>query len=243
MRELYASATGSSVRVIAADVLEQAPGSPTSSTTNGVTLNDIVERAVYPVLGVMDILRQLADDHGAIVTVDNLARDRHGAGDRADALARSRLHRTGEGRQPALARAGPPNRGTTPTGASSSAAERPGRSRMSGPATAPPGSGTLSQVPEEVLEVTLAGVNEEFEGTGAVWTIDQDAARITRVSGESTPGIGARIKIAYVAREAIVITTDDAAAVADDRVHGRAASSKTTRSTHRGSRESAAGLS
>ena len=73
VRELYASATGSSVRVIAADVLSKA-GIADVFNSNGVTLNDIVDRAVYPVLGVMDILRQLADGHGAIVTVDAGAR-------------------------------------------------------------------------------------------------------------------------------------------------------------------------
>ena len=70
VRQLYASATGSSVREIAADVLSVA-GLDGVFNTHGVTLNDIVDRAVYPVLGVMDILRQLADEHGAIVTVDS----------------------------------------------------------------------------------------------------------------------------------------------------------------------------
>ena len=212
VRELYASPTGSSVRVIAADVLDRA-GLADVFTSNGVTLNDIVERAVYPVLGVMDILRQLADGHGAIVTVDAW---REIDMVRQTALTHSplRLHRTGKvGNLRSLGRSTEPrhyaNRsivvGRGETGTIQDERTGDGATRQ----------WDLSQVPEEVLEVTLGGVNQEFEGTGAVWVIDQDAARITRAAGESTPGVGVIIKIAYVAREAIVITTDDAAAIAD----------------------------
>ena len=212
VRELYASPTGSSVRVIAADVLDRA-GLADVFTSNGVTLNDIVERAVYPVLGVMDILRQLANGHGAIVTVDawreiDMVRETE--------LTHSplRLHRTGKvGNLRSLGRSTEPrhyaNRsivvGRGETGTIQDERTGDGATRQ----------WDLSQVPEEVLEVTLGGVNQEFEGATAVWTIDQDAARITRAAGESTPGVGVAIKIAYVAREAIVITTDDAAAIAD----------------------------
>ena len=200
------------MRVIAADVLSKA-GIADVFNTHGVTLNDIVDRAVYPVLGVMDILRQLADEHGAIVTVDawreiDMVRE--------TALTHSplRLHRTGKvGNLRSLGRSTEPrhyaNRsivvGRGETGTIQDERTGDGATRQ----------WDLSQVPEDVLEVTLGGVAEEFEGTGALWTIDQDAATITRASGESTPGAGVRIKIAYVAREAIVITTDDAAAIAN----------------------------
>ena len=210
VRQLYASPTGSSVREIAADVLAVS-GLAGVFNTHGVVLNDIVDRAVYPVLGVMDILRQLADDHGAIVTVDawreiDMVRE--------TALTHSplRLHRTGKvGNLRSLGRTTEPrhyaNRsivvGRGETGTIQDERTGDGATRQ----------WDLSQVPEEVLEVTLGGVNEDFEGSAAQWVIDQDAARITRVSGESTPGVGVAIKIAYVAREAIVITTDDAAAI------------------------------
>ena len=84
-------------------------------------------------------------------------------------------------------------------------------------------------MPEEVIEVSLDGVDEAFEGTGALWEVDQDAATITRTTGASTPGVGATLKVTYVSREAIVITTDDAAAITAIGVHGRAGSWRTTR--------------
>ena len=212
VRQLYASATGSSVREIAADVLSVA-GLDGVFNSHGVTLNDIVDRAVYPVLGVMDILRQLADDHGAIVTVDawreiDMVRE--------TALTHSPLvlHRTAKsGNLRSLGRTTEPrhyaNRsivvGRGETGTIQDVRTTDGATRQ----------WDLSQVPEEVLEVTLNGVNEAFEGTGALWAIDQDAARLTRAAGESTPAraLDDNLKIAYVAREAIVITTDDAAAI------------------------------
>ena len=69
VREVYASTTGSSVREIVADVLTRA-GLGAVFSSHGVELDDIVTRAVYPVESVMTILRQLAETHGAIVTVD-----------------------------------------------------------------------------------------------------------------------------------------------------------------------------
>ena len=212
VRQLYASATGSSVREIAADVLSVA-GLDGVFNTHGVTLNDIVDRAVYPVLGVMDILRQLADEHGAIVTVDSW---REIDMVRETALTHSplRLYRTGKvGNLRSLGRSTEPrhyaNRsivvGRGETGTIQDERTGDGATRQ----------WDLSQVPEEVIEVSLDGVDEAFEGTGALWEVDQDAATITRTTGASTPGVGATLKVTYVSREAIVITTDDAAAITD----------------------------
>ena len=69
MRQIYASASGSTVREIVQDVLERA-GLDDVFSSHGVELDDTITRAVYPVQSVMTILRELADLHGAIVTVD-----------------------------------------------------------------------------------------------------------------------------------------------------------------------------
>ena len=69
VRQIYASASGSTIREIVQDVLERA-GLDDVFTSHGVELDDTITRAVYPVQSVMTILRELADLHGAIVTVD-----------------------------------------------------------------------------------------------------------------------------------------------------------------------------
>ena len=69
VRQIYASASGSTIREIVQDVLERA-GLDDVFSSHGVELDDTITRAVYPVQSVMTILRSLADLHGAIVTVD-----------------------------------------------------------------------------------------------------------------------------------------------------------------------------
>ena len=69
VRQIYASPSGSTVREIVQSVLELA-GLDAVFTSHGVELDDVITRAVYPVQSVMTILRELADLHGAIVTVD-----------------------------------------------------------------------------------------------------------------------------------------------------------------------------
>ena len=69
VRHTYASASGSTVRQIVHDVLVRA-GLQHEFTSHGVEIDDTVLREVYPVLSVMEILRKLADAHGAIVTAD-----------------------------------------------------------------------------------------------------------------------------------------------------------------------------
>ena len=69
VRQIYASMTGSTIREIVQDVLERA-GLDDVFSSHGVELDDTITRAVYPVQSVMTILRELADLHGAIVTVD-----------------------------------------------------------------------------------------------------------------------------------------------------------------------------
>ena len=74
VRQIYASASGSTVREITQNVLQLA-GLDAVFTSHGVELDDVITRAVYPVQSVMTILRELADLHGAIVTVDEWLRD------------------------------------------------------------------------------------------------------------------------------------------------------------------------
>ena len=69
VRHTYASASGSTVRQIVHDVLVRA-GLQHEFTSHGVEIDDTVLREVYPVLSVMEILRSLANAHGAIVTAD-----------------------------------------------------------------------------------------------------------------------------------------------------------------------------
>ena len=69
VRHTYASTTGSTVRQIVHDVLVRA-GLHHEFTSHGVEIDDTVLREVYPVLSVMQILRKLANAHGAIVTAD-----------------------------------------------------------------------------------------------------------------------------------------------------------------------------
>ena len=73
VRHTYASASGSTVRQIVHDVLVRA-GLQHEFTSHGVEIDDTVLREVYPVLSVMEILRSLANAHGAIVTADEWKR-------------------------------------------------------------------------------------------------------------------------------------------------------------------------
>ena len=69
VRQIYASASGSTIREIVQDVLQRA-GLDDVFSSHGVELDDTITRAVYPVQSVMTILRRAGRPHGAIVTVD-----------------------------------------------------------------------------------------------------------------------------------------------------------------------------
>ena len=52
------------------------------------------------------------------------------------------------------------------------------------------------------------------EGTGARWEVDTNQQRFELASGESPVGVGKVIKFAYVSAEALVVTADNATAIA-----------------------------
>ena len=132
VRQIYASPSGSTVREIVQSVLELA-GLDTVFTSHGVELDDVITRAVYPVQSVMTILRQLADGHGAIVTVDEWLE--------IDLVRRTNLENSplvlSGGRSPEIAAASGarPSRATSPTAPWSSAAASVAWWRMSARAT------------------------------------------------------------------------------------------------------------
>ena len=187
VRRVYASATGSTVREIVQDVLEQA-GVDGAFTSHGVELDDTITRAVYPVESVMAILRSLADLHGAIVTVDEW---REIDIVRRNAIEHSPLLLTG-GRNGNVASIG---RTTQPRFFASRAVVvgRGERGTIEQKAT---GNGITTRFDAtqpigDVQSITEDGVEQTFTGAGARWTIDQNQQRFELAAGEAAPSTAA----------------------------------------------------
>ena len=212
VRRVYASASGSSVRAIVQDVLEEA-GVAGDFDSHGVELTDTVTRAVYPVESVMAILRSLANNHGAIVTVDEW---REIDIVRRNAIEHSPLLLTG-GRNGNVASIG---RTTQPRFFASRAVVvgRGERGTIEQKAT---GNGITTRFDAtqpigDVQSITEDGVEETFTGAGARWTIDQNQQRFELASGETPPNTAANgLIFLYTSAEALVVTADSAAAIAD----------------------------
>ena len=212
VRRVYASASGSSVRAIVQDVLEEA-GVDADFDSHGVELTDTVTRAVYPVESVMAILRSLADLHGAIVTVDEWREiDMVRRGD----IEHSPLLLTG-GRNGNVATIG---RTTQPRFFASRAVVvgRGERGVIEQKAT---GNGVTTRFDAtqpigEVLSITEDGVEETFTGTGSRWTVDTNQQRFELAAGETPPNTAANgLIFLYASAEALVVTADSATAIAD----------------------------
>ena len=212
VRRVYASASGSSVRAIVQDVLEEA-GVDADFDSHGVELTDTVTRAVYPVESVMAILRSLADLHGAIVTVDEW---REIDIVRRNAIEHSPLLLTG-GRNGNVASIG---RTTQPRFFASRAVVvgRGERGTIEQKAT---GNGVTTRFDAtqpigDVQSITEDGVEQTFTGTGARWTIDQNQQRFELAAGEAAPSTAANgLIFLYTSAEALVVTADSATAIAD----------------------------
>ena len=208
VREVYASATGDTVREIVQDVLERA-GLADDFSSHGVELNDIVTRAVYPVESVMNILRSLATDHGAIVVVDewreiDIVR-RNNVEESDLLLDNSNVASIGSKTEPRFYanRSIVVGRGEVGTYELSFTTDGVTR-RYDSP-----------QPIGDILSITVDGVDETFEGTGARWEVDADQQRFELAAGETPSGAGKDLKIAFVALPALTVTVDNATALAD----------------------------
>ena len=209
VRQIYASASGSTIREIVQDVLQRA-GLETVFTSHGVELNDVITRAVYPVQSVMTILRELADLHGAIVTVDEWLE--------IDLVRRTNIEpsplvlsggRTGNVRSI--------GRSTEPRYFSSRAIVV-GRGERGVVEDVHTGDGVTtrfdaSQPIGDILSITEDGNEESFDGTDPRWTIDVDQQRFELSPGKGATPAGETIRFAYVSAEAMVITADNAVAI------------------------------
>ena len=208
VREVYASATGDTVREIVQDVLERA-GLADDFSSHGVELNDIVTRAVYPVESVMNILRSLATDHGAIVVVDewreiDIVR-RNNVEESDLLLDNSNVASIGSKTEPRFYanRSIVVGRGEVGTYELSFTTDGVTR-RYDSP-----------QPIGDILSITVDGVDETFEGTGSRWEVDADQQRFELAAGETPSGAGKDLKIAFVALPALTVTVDNATALAD----------------------------
>ena len=168
-------------------------------------------RAVFPVQSVMSILRELADLHGAIVTVDEWRE--------IDIVRRSNVENSplvlSGGRTGNVASIG---RSTQPRFFASRAVVV-GRGERGVVEDERTGDGATrvydaSQPIGSVLSITVDGVDEVFEGSGARWEVDTNQQRFELASGEAPVGVGKVIKFAYVSAEALVVTADNATAIA-----------------------------
>ena len=211
VRQIYASPSGSTVREIVQSVLELA-GLDDVFTSHGVELNDIITRAPYPVLSVMAILRKLADDHGAIVTVDEWLE--------IDLVRRTNLEnsplvlsggRTGNCRSI--------GRSTEPRFFANRAIIV-GRGERGVVEDERTGDGVTrsfdaSQPIGDILSITEDGVEQTFDGTDPRWEVDVDQQRFVLATGEGATPKPHIIRFGYVSAEAMVVTRDNAAAITD----------------------------
>ena len=209
VRQIYASASGSTIREIVQDVLERA-GLDDVFNSHGVELADTITRAVYPVQSVMTILRSLADLHGAIVTVDEWLE--------IDLVRRTNLEpsplvlsggRTGNCRSI--------GRSTEPRFFANRAVVV-GRGERGIVEDVRTGDGATrrydaSQPIGDILSITEDGDEQTFSGTNPRWEVDVDQQRFELATGETATSNGDTIKFGYVSAEAMVVTADNAAAI------------------------------
>ena len=182
-----------------------------SSRAHGVEIDDTVLREVYPVLSVMEILRSLANAHGAIVTADewkeidmvrrlNVEHSalvlRGGRGGNVKAIGRSSEPRFYANSAIVVGRG---ERGTVEETHTTDGVTR---------------RYDAGQPIGEVLSITLDGVDESFD-SGGRWTVDTNQQRWELAVGEMPSGIGKSLKFAYVSDESMVVTADDTAAIAE----------------------------
>ena len=211
VREVYASSTGDTVREIVQDVLERA-GLAADFSSHGVELNDIVTRAVYPVESVMNILRSLATDHGAIVVVDEWRE--------IDMVRRNNVENSD------LVLVGGRTGNVASIGSKTEPRFYANRSIVVGRGEV--GTYELSFTTDgatrrydspqpigEVLSITVDGIDETFEGAGARWEVDSDQQRFELAAGETPSAAGKDLKIAFVALPALTVTVDNSSAVTD----------------------------
>ena len=211
VREVYASSTGDTVREIVQDVLELA-GLAADFSSHGVELNDIVTRAVYPVESVMNILRSLATDHGAIVVVDEWRE--------IDMVRRNNVENSD------LVLVGGRAGNVASIGSKTEPRFYANRSIVVGRGEV--GTYELSFTTDgatrrydspqpigEVLSITVDGLDETFEGAGARWEVDSDQQRFELAAGETPSAAGKDLKIAFVALPALTVTVDNSSAVTD----------------------------
>ena len=211
VRQIYASATGSTVREIVQNVLTLA-GLDAVFTSHGVELNDVITRAVYPVQSVMTILRELADLHGAIVTVDewreiDLVRRTNvenspivlvgGRGGNVRSIGRSTEPRYFANRAVIVGRG---ERGVVEDERTGDGVTR---------------SFDASQPIGDILSITENGVEQTFDGTDPRWEIDVDQQQFVLATGKGATPAGHTIRFGYVSAEAMVVTADNAAAITD----------------------------
>ena len=211
VRQIYASASGSTIREIVQDVLQRA-GLDDVFSSHGVELNDTITRAVYPVQSVMTILRELADLHGAIVTVDEwLELDLV----RRTAIEQSPLVLSG-GRTGNVRSIGR----TTEPRYFANRAVVVGRGERGVVEDVHTGDGVTtrfdaSQPIGDILSITEDGNEERFDGTDPRWEIDVDQQRFALAPGKGATPSGETIRFSYVSAEAMVVTADNAAAIFD----------------------------
>ena len=210
VRQIYASASGSSVREIVQDVLERADVDD-DFTSHGVELSDTVTRAVFPVQSAMEILRSLADTHGSIVVVDEWRE--------IDMVRRANVEQTAlvlsGGRTGNVASIGR----TTEPRFFASRAVVVGRGEPGTIEDVRTGDGATvrfdaSQPIGEVLSILEDGVDQTFEGMGARWTVDTEQQRFELAAGETPPSTAADgLKFTYVSAVALVVSADNQAAI------------------------------
>ena len=160
----------------------------------------------------MTILRELADLHGAIVTVDEWLE--------LDLVRRTNLEpsslvlsggRTGNCRS--IGR-------TTEPRFFANRAVVVGRGERGVVEDERTGDGVTrrfdaSQPIGDILSITEDGNEESFDGTDPRWEIDVDTQQFTLAPGKGATPAGETIRFGYVSAEAMVITAENAAAITD----------------------------
>ena len=210
VRHVYATPTGETVRAIVQDVLVRA-GLANAFTSHGVELEDRVTRAVYPVESVMNILRALAGNHGAIVVIDEWRE--------IDMVRRTNVEesdlRLVGGRGGNVATIG---RTTEPRFyASRAVVVGRGEAATVEMTVMTDGVTRRYDAPQpigELLGVTLDGVEEPF-GRDARWLADTDQQRFELAAGQFPAASGRTLRFSYISSPALVVTADNRTAIDD----------------------------
>ena len=208
VERIIATPTGASIRSILTTVFQDADLPEFS--LNGVLIDEALDRVVFPITSVSDILREISARTGAVPWVDpwlEVQCRRRSEVERSDlVLDRTTVASVVKSESPRLFA----NRvilvGAQQVGETSQVWEGDGQQRV---------FDFTDHHPNQIQLITLNGVPGSFQGSDPDWIVSLANLTLTRPPSKSVPNIGDMIKAEFTTAEAIVVIEENARSIAN----------------------------